>query len=139
MNIGKIKQSNFFRFLYGEGTPTSNKLLGFSIPILIIYFSVSVSVYYLIGYVINFMNKSLIDYVHLISTIFLIFGFVSFFMEFLSSYLFNFFSEIINDRYKENYYSMVLNQDMFWYKQSDLNEISQGIKKDLQNIEAGVK
>jgi len=129
----------FFKFLFGIDVGYTKFLLILGVFFILIYILIQVLTEILFGLCLNFINSGNMSDLKFLCFIIIFVGLFHCSLMLSEGFLLRKHSQTLNEKYKKNYYSLVLKQDYLWFNKQDLNKFSESIKKDISNIEKWVK
>lgn len=129
----------FYKFLFGLKIGYENFLFFLGILFLVLHSLLTVLTELLSGICLNFFKSGIMADLETFCLFLILIGPISCFLSILSGLFFKKHSDILCEKYKKNYYSLVFKQDFYWFNSQDLNKLSESIKSDNDKIEKGVK
>lgn len=134
----KYENISLYKFYFGS-SHTSERLILIVIIVILLFFSFShLFEDFIFGILMDYMEKSELVKLNKACLILIAIGLINGLQDISLGFLFKKHGEKFINSYKNNYYSLVLDQDYQWFVKKDLNELSESIKNDLTNIETAV-
>lgn len=134
----RSKKVSLNKFLFGVNIPLGNLCLFFGIFLNMIFSLVTSLMHFIYGFCLNSLSTYNMEDLKLFCLIMTIIGFVNFILCLLIGSLFSSHSQALTQKYKTEYYTLVLKQEYEWFNKQDLNKLSESIKSDIDKIELGV-
>lgn len=134
----RIKNISFSRFLFGINIPIGNLCLFVGIFVNLIFSLVTSLLEFIYGFCLNSLSTYNMEDLKLYCLIMSMLGLANFFLCNIVGFLFSSHSNVLTQKYKGEYYSLVLKQDFEWFNKQDLNKLSESIKSDMDKVELGV-
>lgn len=132
------QEIGFSKFLFGIKMPRANLYFFLALFMNFIFsFLTSVNEFFY-GFCLNYLQNGDMPQLKLFCLFLGFLGILNFIFSILVGVFFKKHSNNLCEKYKMNYYSIVLKQDFQWYNKQDLNKLSESIKSDIEKIELGV-
>lgn len=134
----KENSVGLFKFLFGMKIGFGNLFLFIGIFMMLIHSALTVLNEVLFGIGLNFIKNNNMENLKTFCLITTFIGPASCIVSIISGYFYKKHSDILCEKYKKSYYSLVFKQDFNWFNKQDLNKLSELIKSDNEKIQKGV-